>query len=567
MNLLNYILKYKFLFVISIFFTFVTTVTTVIQPIIIGKLLGTIFNRDFILNDTLKVIMIGLPVIIVWSFSKYLSSVSIMVMAQKIVKELRDTIFEKLTRVKPIAFKAKGSGEFISKLLNDVQVIENFISTGLLELVRNPLIIIGCIGLLIYTSLKLSLAILIVAPLFGVLLLISNYSKMIASHIQQRISEATSIMNESMIGIETIKSFSAEDEFRDRFKFTNDDYARSQIKFSKFGVLPVPLSDFFGAIAVIVVILFGAYEIKQNNLSFEIFTTFIATIFYMSQPIAILGSQYVIFQKTLVAVTRIRELLSLEEEKGLGKGICHLEDGSIQFKNVSFYYIPERFVLKNIQLEIKDKETIAIIGPSGSGKSTLVSLILGLYLPVRGNLIIGGIDIMDYNIREYRKNVSFVPQDIVLFSGTISYNISLGDSNITTEEIIEACKLANAHDFIISLPNGYETKLGEGGKQLSGGERQRISLARALVRKPKILILDEATSALDPISERLITSALKNIKGKQTLIIVAHKLSTLELADRIVIIESGEIKEVGTHKELLSRENLYSKYYSSFLSV
>ncbi|MFN4245788.1 MAG: ABC transporter ATP-binding protein [Brevinematia bacterium] len=560
---LKYIRKHKFLLFLSIFLTLVTTIATVILPVFAGKLIGNIFNPKAFVENTLSTVLIGLPFVVLWSLSKYLSSLSIIVLAQKVVFNIRNDMFKKLTNIKPILFREKRGGEFISNILNDVQVLENFISTGVLELVKNPLIILGCLVLLVYTSLKLTLSILLISPLFIIVIVIGNLSKKVSEDIQNRISDATSLMSESISGIETIKGFGVEDVFRDKFLKYSQDYTNAQIKFTKFGVLPVPVSDFFGALAVIIVILLGTFEIKSGNLSYENFATFITAIFFMSQPIAILGSQFVLFQRTLTAMERIEKLLIAEEEKEHG-GINVLENGGIVFDNVSFSYDGKSFALENICLKIEDKETVAIVGPSGSGKSTMISLIMGFILPDKGKLLVGGRDITSYNLKEYRKYLSIVPQNIVLFSSSIKDNISFG-GNFSFEEIVEASILANAHEFIENLPNKYDTILSEG--RLSGGEKQRIALARALVRKPKILILDEPTSALDPLSESYVNESLKRIKGKQTMIIIAHRLSTVLMADKIVVIKNGKIIEVGNHDELMKNKGEYFDTFSKYVNT
>lgn len=561
----KYLKRHKLLLIVSIVLTLITTFTTVILPVFAGRILGSVLNPQSIIENTLGIVYIGLPVVVLWSLSKYFSSLSIIVLAQRVVFNIRNEMFDKLTRLKPMVFKEKKSGEFISNILNDVQVLENFISMGFLELVKNPLIIVGCIFLLFYTSLKLTLAILFISPLFVIVILIGNLSKKVADDIQGRISDATSVMSESISGIETIKGFGVEDSFREKFFKYSSEYTNSQIKFSKFGVLPVPISDFFGALAVIIVVFIGAFEIKSGNLSYENFATFITTIFFMSQPIAILGSQFVLLQRARVALDRIQTLLYMEEENIEG-GIVSISRGNISFKDVWFSYNNDNYVLKGINLDIEDGETVAIIGPSGSGKSTMVSMVMGFIFPSRGVLEVGGNDIRRYNLREYRKHLAIVPQNVLLFSASIKENIAFGE-NFSEEEIINACVLANAHEFIEKLPEKYNTVLGEGGAKLSGGEKQRIALARALVRKPKILILDEPTSALDPLSETYINESLKKLKGKQTMIIIAHKLSTVLMADKIVVVRNGEIVEVGSHNELMNREGYYFKLFSSYVNL
>jgi subfamily B ATP-binding cassette protein MsbA len=561
----KYIKKHKTLVFLSVLFTLITTVVTVFLPVLAGKVLDTVFSTEKLLTNTLEVILVGIPVILLWSLSKYFGSFFVVKLSQKVVYELRNDLFDKLTRVSPVFLKSTQQGDFISNLLNDIQVIENFVNTGFLELVRNPLIILGCIILLFYTSWKLSLVVLAISPLFLILVFISNYSKHIADKILSKISQATSLMNESLVGIETIKGFGVEDKFREKFFNFSSEYTDSQIRFAKFSVLPVPISDFLGALAVIVVLLFGSYEIKSGKLSIESFVTFITAIFFMSQPISVLGSQFVLLQRAIVALERIKKTMQLEEERSNISGYEEPEDGSIVFKDVFFSYDGFRNALDGVSFEVRDGETVAIVGPSGSGKSTLISMIMGFIIPQKGDVIIGGKSIKEYNLPKYRKHISFVPQDVILFSMSIKDNIVFGLDNVSFEEVIRVSEVSKVLEIVEKLPNGFDTLLHERGLQLSGGERQRIAIARALIRKPKILILDEPTSSLDPISERYLNDTLRNIKGRQTMIIVAHKLSTVLMADKVVFMKDGKVVEIGTHEELINRKSEYFELFSSYI--
>jgi subfamily B ATP-binding cassette protein MsbA len=525
-----------------------------------------VLSPEKLISNTLEIILIGIPIILLWSLSKYFGSFFIVKLSQKVVYEIRNDLFEKLTKISPVSLKKNQQGDFIANLLNDIQVIENFVSTGLLELIRNPLIIVGCVILLFYTSWKLSLAVLAISPLFLILVYISNYSKHIADKILSKISQATSLMNESLVGIETIKGFGVEDKFKKKFFSFSSEYTDSQIRFAKFSVLPVPVSDFLGALAVVVVLLLGSYEMKLGSLSIESFSTFITAIFFMSQPISILGSQFVLLQRAIVALERIKKTMEMEEEVSTGR-YKSLEDGSIAFRNVYFSYDGTRYALDGISFEISDRETVAVVGASGSGKTTLISMIMGFIIPQKGDVIVGRRSIKDYELPQYRKHISFVPQDIILFSMSIKDNISFGLDDVTFEEIVRVAEVSKVLEIVEKLPNGFDTLLYERGLQLSGGERQRIAIARALIRKPKILILDEPTSSLDPISEKYLNETLMNIKGKQTMIIVAHKLSSVLMADKVVFMRDGKVAEIGTHEELFSKKADYFELFSAYITT
>jgi len=567
MNLFfSYIRRHKALVILSLSLTLVTTIVTVFLPILTGKILGSVLSPEKLISNTLEIILIGIPIILLWSLSKYFGSFFIVKLSQKIVYEIRNDLFEKLTKISPVSLKKNQQGDFIANLLNDIQVIENFVSTGLLELVRNPLIIVGCVILLFYTSWKLSLAVLAISPLFLILVYISNYSKHIADKILSKISQATSLMNESLVGIETIKGFGVEDKFKKKFFSFSSEYTDSQIRFAKFSVLPVPVSDFLGALAVVVVLLLGSYEMKLGSLSIESFSTFITAIFFMSQPISILGSQFVLLQRAIVALERIKKTMEMEEEVSTGR-YESLEDGSIAFRNVYFSYDGTRYALDGISFEISDRETVAVVGASGSGKTTLISMIMGFIIPQKGDVVVGRRSIKDYELPQYRKHISFVPQDIILFSMSIKDNISFGLDDVTFEEIVRVAEVSKVLEIVEKLPNGFDTLLHERGLQLSGGERQRIAIARALIRKPKILILDEPTSSLDPISEKYLNETLMNIKGKQTMIIVAHKLSSVLMADKVVFMRDGKVAEIGTHEELFRKKADYFKLFSAYITT
>jgi subfamily B ATP-binding cassette protein MsbA len=484
-----------------------------------------------------------------------------------VMHDIRKSIYEKIIDLPMSYFKKNKTGELISKVLNDVGVIETFFMNIMVELLIQPMTFISVVTVLLFINLKISIYFFSIAPVIGIVLIgIGNLVQKLATRVQKNIADVTSVIQESIYGIEIIKGFSVEEDTKRKFNELNNKYLSSTKKEMRVRFLGTPVSEFLGALGIIIVLFAGAFIVRANLATTSEIISFITLTLVLAEPMSKATDVFMILKRLVPAGERIFEVIDHQQEKNINLKEFGPIKGNIEFKNVYFAYENDNFVLKNINFKVREGETIAIVGHSGSGKSTLISLLMGFYELSKGEILIDGKNISLYNPASIRKQMGIVTQENILFSGTIEENIKLSNPYATLEEVIEAAKISNAHNFISRLKDGYKTEIGDRGIKLSGGERQRIALARAILRKPRILILDEATTSLDAESEKLIQIAMENILGKQTTIIIAHKLSTIMKADQIIVIENGEIVETGKHSQLISKKGIYHKLFSLYLS-
>lgn len=566
------VLKLALQFKLPLFFSLFFALTYVA-----GQILGVTFIGDFF-SDTLigrnfeKVNIITVLTLLgaglLWAGSHYLSFLSSNTMAVKVIHRLREQLFQKLIDLPIPYYKQNSSGEIMSRVLNDISVIEIFLMTIIVELIAQPLTVAAVILVMFTINVKLTLYLLAVTPLLVLVLGgLGAIVQRLSHKVQKNISDITSRIQESIHGIEVIKGFGVDASIRRQFTDANDRHLGDIRKELKIRLLGTPSSEFLGVVAIIVILVLGALAVSHKMAAPGDITSFLLFALILSQPLSKIGEISLIIKKLSPAAGRIFEIIDSEQKEDFSRPDIGSIKGSICYQDVSFSYDESRPILHNIHLEIQPGETVAIVGPSGAGKSTLVSMIPAFYQPTRGSITIDGKPVSHYNPLSIRQQLSLVTQGSILFSGSIEDNIRLSLQNASPQEIETACRVANIHDFIISLPEGYQTQVGERGVNLSGGQRQRLVLARAILRKPAILILDEATSSLDAESERLISQAMDNILGHQTTLIITHKLSTIAHADRIVVIEAGTISEIGTHQELLSNGGIYQRLYKIQVDV
>lgn len=481
----------------------------------------------------------------------------------KVVKSLRQSVYDKLLRISMSFYSQKSSGSVISRLLNDIKVLEDLIPfTAKNFLVQSTTVIILALVAL-YRRWDLALLSFTVIPFIAV---VSNRfgkkMKSTSASTRKLISNVTEIIQETLSGIKVIKSFGMENTMRRHNNHAISEHYKNVMREVKINELTAACMEIIAGSGIAVILWYGSYLIINNKLSVGAFFSFVAAVLMIYTPLKRLSQVNNNFQKVRTALHRIKDIFLLEDEQ---EGKLQKKDieGNIIFNNISFQY-PEskEQVLKNITLEILPGETVAIIGYSGAGKSTLADILLGFWGKYTGEILIDGINIKEYSLRNIRSHIGVVSQDILLFNDTVKNNILFGKPDATDEEIVEAAKAAYAHDFIKNMPQGFDTKIGERGIKLSGGQKQRISLARAIIKNPKILILDEATSSLDTDSEAKIQKALEGIMLGRTTIIIAHRLSTIKIADRIIVMDKGKIIQQGKHFELFSQEGVYQKLYS-----
>jgi len=482
-----------------------------------------------------------------------------------VVKDLRNDLYYKILILPLSYYSEQKKGDLIARMTTDVQEVEWSIMSSLEMIFRDPLSIIIFLVTLTIMSPQLTLFVLVLLPVTGFIISrIGKSLKRSSDKAQNRMGIILSIIEETISGLRIIKAFNAIDYSHERFKEINQNYTKLLIKVYRKRDLANPLSEFIGALVLVIVMWFGGKLVLGNNatISPEIFIAYVVIFSQLIVPLKSFVTAFYNIQKGAASAERIKNVLDAEEvieEKIDAISINDLKK-EIVYKNVSFTYEKEQ-VLSNINLTINKGKTIALVGPSGGGKSTMVDLLPRFYDCTSGEIIIDGITIKDCVINDLRGLMGIVTQESILFNDSVFNNIAFGLANIKKEQVIEAATIANAHEFIMELENDYNTFIGDRGSKLSGGQRQRLSIARAILKNPPILILDEATSSLDTESERLVQDALEKLMRNRTSLVIAHRLSTIQHADEIIVIQKGEIVERGLHSDLVQNNGLYKKLY------
>lgn len=492
----------------------------------------------------------------------YLSSLISVPVRSSIVIHLKNDMYSKILTLPVGYFTEQKKGDIMSRMTNDVGQIESSIVNAMEGMIKDPIMVIFYLGAMIWISPSLSVFLLILLPATAFIIgRISRTLKKQSNAAALRVGDTLSILDETLGGIRIIKAFVAEKIIHDRFVSLNNTLLGISKKMSARRDLASPLTELLGVVVLCVIIYFGASLIlKGDSLGPGDLIAFIAMFAMMINPAKSLSSSFFNVQAGSAAIERVEELLNTPvkvEDKGTKK-LEYFENG-IEFKNVSFSYndIP---VLKNINLVIPKGKTVALVGSSGAGKSTLADLVSRFHDVTDGEILFDGIDIRDYSIESIRRQIGIVSQEPILFNDTIAHNITLADPNAPVEEIESAAKIANAYNFIINKSEQFETNIGDRGTKLSGGEKQRLTIARAVLKNPPILILDEATSSLDTESERLVQDAINNMMQNRTSLVIAHRLSTVRNADEIIVLNKGEIAERGKHHQLMQIEGgIYRK--------
>ena len=484
---------------------------------------------------------------------------------QKVVIDVREVMFRKFQRMPMSYFDKHQTGETMSYITNDVNAIQSALVDQLIEMVTEGSILIGSIAMMLYLDWKLSLLTLVVIPLVGqAMKIFGRKLKRNGTVIQERAADITSLLQESISSIRVVKSFVREEYEIKRFIDQNILNFQAAMKNVQLTSLLTPTVEFLAAVSVTFIVGFGGYEVVNGDMTAGALVAFLTYAVNLANPVKRLARVYGSLQRAMAAVDRVFAVIDLPEtirDKEGAKPLPKIE-GHVEVKNVTFGYKEGLNALEDVNLEVKPGQMIAFVGPSGAGKSTIANLIPRFYEINRGSISIDGHDIRDVTLDSLREQIGIVPQETMLFSTTVMENIRYGRLDATDEEVIEAAKAANADSFIRELPQGYDTPIGERGLNLSGGQRQRMSIARAILKNPRILILDEATSALDTESEKIVQAALDSLMVGRTSFVIAHRLSTIFNADQIYVIDGGKIKEHGTHEELLAKNGLYSHLYN-----
>lgn len=483
---------------------------------------------------------------------------------QKVVIDIRGEVFRKMQRLSLSFYDKNKTGTIMSYVTNDVGALQTAMVDKAVELVTESLVLVGSIAAMLWLDWKLTLFTFCTFP--AVLWFMNFFGKKIrrnGGHIQACTAELTSILQEVVASARVVKSFVREDHEIQRFDEQNKTNFYANMKNIKLNALLTPTVEFVAAIGVTIVMWYGGMSVISGNITAGALVAFLVYAVNIANPIKRLTKVVASIQQALAAGDRVFGILDMEED------IRQLPDaeklqrvkGHVEFNNVSFAYNPEEIVISNLSFKVAPGEVVAIVGPSGAGKSTIASLLPRFYDVTEGSIVIDGRDIRKVTLDSLREQVGIVPQETMLFNGSVYDNILYGRLDATREEVIAAAKAANAHNFILELPEGYDTMLGDRGVNISGGQRQRISIARAILKNPQILILDEATSALDTESERVVQEALDRLMVGRTSFVIAHRLSTIKNADRILVMEKGCLVEDGSHDELMAKDGLYAHLY------
>ena len=531
----------------------------------------TVFNHFFLgiirdngqLDALLFVCGLIVACVILANVFRYLERVMATKIRADLVKNIRMDIFKSVTRLHIGYFNNERKGDLISRFTNDVQEMENAVMSSLKAVLKEPITIIVYFLILFTISAKLTLFTLLVLPLTGgVLAEIIKRLKRQATKTQESLGRIVNILDETFSGMRVVKAFNARNYILRKMDEESTYYRKVSKSMSYKNEMASPVSEILGVLIIAGIIFFGGNMVlsDESTLQPEVFLGFLAIFSMIIQPAKEFSNGITALQRGTASAKRIFTLIDTQPliENKANAVILKSFEKSIIFKNVNFAYDAD-LVLKNINLSVEKGKTVALIGPSGGGKSTLADLVPRFYDPTAGEVCIDEISLRDYEIESLRKQMGVVTQESILFNDTIFNNIAFGMPDVSEDAVMQAAKIANAHDFIMQTEQGYQTRIGERGSKLSGGQRQRISIARAVLKNPPILILDEATSALDSESEKLVQEALFNLMKNRTSLVIAHRLSTIQHADEIVVIQDGQIAERGTHDQLIQLRGQYWK--------
>lgn len=563
-QLLAFIKPYKMRLALGVVCMIVAALGYLVVPWLIRNVVdGVLQNKDL---GLLTLIVIAILIIfLIRGFATYGQNYMMAYVGQRVVIDIRETLFKHLQRLDQAYFDTRKTGVIMSNITSDVGALQQAIVDNLISFMTEGITLVGSLVFMFYLDWKLSLLTLIIVPV--VLGLTNVFGKRLRSaghEVQGRTADITAFLQEVISGARVIRSFARESfEFK-RFEKENKNNFDAAMKATKLTAIMGPMVEFSAAIAVVVILWYGGYSVVQGYITAGSLIAFLIYAINLANPVKRLTQVYGNIQKALAAGDRVIDILETQphvKELPTAKRMDHVK-GEVHFDNVQFSYDAENLALKGVTLHVKPGETVAIVGPSGAGKSTIANLLPRFYDVTGGGIRIDGMDIREATFTSLRENIGLVPQDTMLFNASVRDNILYGRLDATDEEVLAAAKAANAIEFIEKLPQGFDTMVGERGNSLSGGQRQRIAIARAILKNPSILILDEATSALDTESEKIVQEALERLMKGRTALVIAHRLSTVQHADHIVVLQQGSVVEEGTHDELLALQGLYSHLYT-----
>ncbi|TCV15195.1 ATP-binding cassette subfamily B protein [Sphingobacterium alimentarium] len=561
-RLAKYMRPYQGIFWVSVVLTILLAAVAPALPMLIEYTLD-----NYILNGQYKglnsMLIVMLALLVAQTIIRYFHTLMTNTLGQSVIRDIRIQVFEHITNLRLKYFDNTPIGRLITRTISDLETIANIFSEGLIQIIGDLLQLVVILGVMFYTDWRLTLIILIPMPLMlWATYIFKEAMKSAFQDVRLWVSNLNTFLQEHISGMAVIQYFAREEQEMKKFDAINKEHRNAHVRANWYFSIFFPVLEIIIAIATGLLVWYGSKQVLADVISPGVVVAFLMYINMIFRPIRELIDKFNTLQMGMVSAERIFEVLDTNEfTPNTGTYRPEHIRGAIEFKNVWFAYNDEKWVLKDVSFKVQPGETLALVGATGAGKSSTINILSRFYEIQKGQILLDGVDIRDYELTFLRKNISTVLQDVFLFSDTVKNNITLQNPHITDEQIINAAKRVGAYDFIMRLPTGLDYKVQERGATLSAGQAQLVSFIRALVHDPRILILDEATSSIDTETEILIQSAIDNLMEGRTAIVIAHRLSTIQKADKIIVLEKGEMKEMGSHQELLALDGYYRKLY------
>ena len=561
-RLAKYMRPYQGIFWVSVVLTILLAAVAPALPMLIEYTLD-----NYILNGQYKglnsMLIVMLALLVAQTIIRYFHTLMTNTLGQSVIRDIRIQVFEHITNLRLKYFDNTPIGRLITRTISDLETIANIFSEGLIQIIGDLLQLVVILGVMFYTDWRLTLIILIPMPLMlWATYIFKEAMKSAFQDVRLWVSNLNTFLQEHISGMAVIQYFAREEQEMKKFDAINKEHRNAHVRANWYFSIFFPVLEIIIAIATGLLVWYGSKQVLADVISPGVVVAFLMYINMIFRPIRELIDKFNTLQMGMVSAERIFEVLDTNEfTPNTGTYRPEHIRGAIEFKNVWFAYNDEKWVLKDVSFKVQPGETLALVGATGAGKSSTINILSRFYEIQKGQILLDGVDIRDYELTFLRKNISTVLQDVFLFSDTVKNNITLQNPHITDEQINNAAKRVGAYDFIMRLPTGLDYKVQERGATLSAGQAQLVSFIRALVHDPRILILDEATSSIDTETEILIQSAIDNLMEGRTAIVIAHRLSTIQKADKIIVLEKGEMKEMGSHQELLALDGYYRKLY------